>query len=102
MSDFHVYEPRHDHGLKHDPLECHRRSQADRLDFFPGHRRYWQPRSVQLLQCLQLHATDHRLCQYRVEDSVRNIEATREFVWNLAPRPLAEVNRPGFFGGSNL
>lgn len=91
MSDFHIYEPRHGHGLKHDPLNA-----------IVG------PRPIGWISSLGIDGTGN-LAPYSFfnafnytppiigfasigwKDSVRNIEATREFVWNLATRPLAEA-----------
>ncbi|GAA5236450.1 flavin reductase family protein [Verticiella sediminum] len=89
--DFHFYEPAHGHGLPHDPFNAivgprpigwvGSRS-ADGIDnlapysFFNGFN--YRPPIV-------------GFASLGWKDSVRNIEATREFTWNLVTRPLAEA-----------
>lgn len=57
----HFYEPRHGHGLPHDPFNA-----------IVG------PRPIGWIST-------------RSADGVRNIAQTGEFVWNLVTRPLAEA-----------
>jgi hypothetical protein len=63
--DFHFYEPAKGHGLPHDPVQRHRRAAPHRLDLLAGRARRAQPRALQLLQRLQLHAAHRRLRQHR-------------------------------------
>jgi flavin reductase (DIM6/NTAB) family NADH-FMN oxidoreductase RutF len=91
MPDRHSYEPRHGHGLPHDPFNA-----------IVG------PRPI---GWISTHAADGtlNLAPYSFfnafnytppligfasigwKDTVRNIEQTGEFVWNLTTRPLAEA-----------
>ena len=89
MTDWHFYEPANGHGLAHDPLNS-----------------IVAPRPIGWISSLS--ATGQRnLAPYSFfnlfnytppligfssmgwKDSVANIDATEEFVWNLATRPLA-------------
>lgn len=91
MSDYHSYEPRLGHGLAHDPLNL-----------------IVAPRPIGWVSSLAVDGTRNlapysffNLFNYRPpiigfsslrwKDSVENIAQTREFVWNLATRPLAEA-----------
>ena len=86
----HFYEPKNGHGLPHDPFNAivgprpigwiSTRSAAGALNlapysFFNGFN--YTPPIV-------------GFSSVGYKDTVRNIEATGEFVWNLATRPLAE------------
>ncbi|WP_084583993.1 flavin reductase family protein [Sphingomonas azotifigens] len=90
-TDFHFYEPASGHGLPHDPLNA-----------IVG------PRPIGWVSTLSASGVRNlapysffNLFNYRPpilgfastawKDSVANIAETREFVWNLATRPLAEV-----------
>ncbi|SFJ81874.1 NADH-FMN oxidoreductase RutF, flavin reductase (DIM6/NTAB) family [Sphingomonas sp. NFR04] len=90
-TDFHFYEPAAGHGLAHDPLNA-----------IVGPRPIgWvstvSPSGVRNLAPYSFF----NLFNYRPpilgfastawKDSVANIAETKEFVWNLATRPLAEV-----------
>src|SRR6202044_1385873 len=85
----HIYEPAQGHGLKHDPFNA-----------IVG------PRPIGWIASLSAAGGRHlapysffNAFNYRPpiigfasigrKDSLDNIEATREFVWNLATRPLA-------------
>jgi flavin reductase (DIM6/NTAB) family NADH-FMN oxidoreductase RutF len=91
MTEWHFYEPAHGHRLPHDPLNA-----------------IVAPRPIGWISTVS--ATGKRnlapysffnLINYRPpliafastgkKDSVANVEATGEFVWNLATRPLAEA-----------
>ncbi len=87
----HFYEPRHGHGLKHDPFNA-----------------IIGPRPIGWISTLAADGI-RNLAPYSFfnafnytppilgfssigwKDTVRNVEATGEFVWNLATRPLAEA-----------
>lgn len=89
--DFHFYEPAHGHGLPHDPFNA-----------------LVAPRPIGWISSLGADGT-RNLAPYSFfnafnytppivgfasvgyKDSVANIEATGEFAWNLATRPLAEA-----------
>ena len=92
MSDeTHSYEPRHGHGLRHDPFNA-----------IVG------PRPIGWISTVSA-AGQRNLAPYSFfnafnyvppiigfasigyKDTVRNVEQTGEFVWNLATRPLAEA-----------
>ncbi|PTQ13553.1 Asp/Glu/hydantoin racemase [Sphingomonas oleivorans] len=91
MADFHIYEPRIGHGLRHDPLNA-----------IIGPRPIgWissqSPEGVPNLAPYSFfNAFNYRppiigFASIGWKDSVRNIEAMGEFAWNLATRPLAEA-----------
>ncbi len=90
-TDFHFYEPASGHGLPHDPLNA-----------IVG------PRPIGWVSTMSTGGVRNlapysffNLFNYRPpilgfastgwKDSVANIAETKEFVWNLATRPLAEV-----------
>jgi flavin reductase (DIM6/NTAB) family NADH-FMN oxidoreductase RutF len=90
IRDFHFYEPSKGHGLKHNPLNA-----------IIGPRPIgWisscDPQGhVNLAPYSFFNAFNYTppiigFCSLGWKDSVRNIEATGEFGWNLATRPLAE------------
>ncbi len=90
MDDIHFYEPTRGHGLRHDPLAA-----------IVG------PRPIGWISTVDQNGTAN-LAPYAFfnvlnytppivafssvgyKDTVRNAEATGEFVWNLVTRPLAE------------
>lgn len=91
MNDPHFYEPRHGHGLAHDPLNA-----------------IVAPRPIGWISSVDAHGVANlapysffNLFNYRPpiigfssqgwKDSIANIEATGEFVWNLATRAQAEA-----------
>lgn len=89
--NYHFYEPRHGHGLAHDPFnaivaprpigwiatqDAQGRSNLAPYSFFNAFN-YVPP--------LVGFSSIGR------KDSLRNAQATGEFVWNLASRPLAEA-----------
>lgn len=88
---FHFYEPGQGHGLPHDPFnaivgprpigwvatqDAEGRRNLAPYSFFNAFN--YTPPIV-------------GFASVGWKDSVRNVEATREFVWNLATRPLAEA-----------
>lgn len=89
--EFHYYEPRDGHGLRHDPLNA-----------IVGPRPIgWISSRDPQGHCNLAPYSFFNLFNYRPpiigfastgwKDSVRNIDATGVFVWNLATRPLAEA-----------
>lgn len=90
MSDYHVYEPKNGHGLKHDPLNSivaprpigwvSTRDAEGRLNLAP----------YSFFNLFSYKPPIVGFCSNGWKDSVRNAQATREFVWNLATKPLAE------------
>lgn len=92
MSDpIHFYEPRNGHGLPHDPFNaivgprpigwissC---SAAGEVNLAP----------YSFFNAFNYTPPIVGFSSIGYKDSVRNIEQTGEFVWNLATRPLAEA-----------
>ena len=89
-ADAHYYQPADGHGLKHDPLNS-----------IIGPRPIGWIASLSAAGVANLapysffNAFNYRppiigFASTGRKDSLNNIEATREFVWNLATRPLAE------------
>jgi flavin reductase (DIM6/NTAB) family NADH-FMN oxidoreductase RutF len=90
----HFYDPAQGHGLKHDPFkaivaprvigwisscDAHGRVNLAPYSFFGAFASF--PYVI-------------GFCSEGRKDSIGNIEATREFVWNMSTRPLAErMNR---------
>ncbi|MEG3087861.1 flavin reductase family protein [Sphingomonas sp. PB4P5] len=91
MADMHFYEPADGHGLPHDPLNA-----------------IVAPRPIGWISTVSAAGVRNlapysffNLFNYRPpligfssmgwKDSVANIAETKEFVWNLATRPLAEA-----------
>jgi flavin reductase (DIM6/NTAB) family NADH-FMN oxidoreductase RutF len=89
--DWHVYEPKHGHGLAHDPLNSivvpRPIGWVSTLD--SQGRRNLAPYSFFNLYSYKPPIVG--FCSNGWKDSVKNIEATGEFVWNLATRDLAEA-----------
>lgn len=90
-TDFHFYEPAAGHGLAHDPLNA-----------IVGPRPIGWVSTVSAAGVRNLAPYSFfNLFNYRPpilgfastgwKDSVANIAETKEFVWNLATRPLAEA-----------
>jgi len=88
---FHSYQPRDGHGLAHDPFNA---------IVGPRPIGWISTRSVDGIANLApysfFNAFNYRppiigFSSIGWKDTVRNIDATREFVWNLATRPLAEA-----------
>ena len=91
MSEYHIYEPKHGHGLAHDPLNSivvpRPIGWVSTLD--GEGRRNLAPYSFFNLYSYRPPIVGFSSNGWK--DSVRNVEATREFVWNLATRDLAEA-----------
>jgi flavin reductase (DIM6/NTAB) family NADH-FMN oxidoreductase RutF len=87
----HHYEPSKGHGLKHDPLNA---IVAPRpigwVSTVDGEgRRNLAPYSF--FNAFNYHPPIIGFASIGRKDSLNNAEATGEFVWNLATRPLAEA-----------
>lgn len=91
MSDaIHFYEPRHGHGLPHDPFNAivgprpigwiSSRNAAGALNLAP----------YSFFNAFNYVPPIVGFASIGYKDTVRNIEATGEFVWNLTTRALAE------------
>jgi flavin reductase (DIM6/NTAB) family NADH-FMN oxidoreductase RutF len=90
LPEYHVYEPKNGHGLAHDPLNSivvpRPIGWVSTLD--AQGRRNLAPYSFFNLYSYKPPIVG--FCSNGWKDSVQNVEATREFVWNLATRGLAE------------
>jgi flavin reductase (DIM6/NTAB) family NADH-FMN oxidoreductase RutF len=90
MHSFHFYEPRLGHGLPHDPFNAivgprpigwiSSRDKAGALNLAP----------YSFFNAFNYVPPIVGFASIGWKDSVRNIEETGEFCWNLATRPLAE------------
>lgn len=90
MMDMHSYEPRNGHGLPHDPFNAivgprpigwiSSRSAEGVLNLAP----------YSFFNAFNYTPPLIGFASTSVKDTVANIRATGEFVWNLATRPLAE------------
>jgi len=91
VKDFHYYEPRHGHGLSHDPLNAiiGPRPIGWIASVNAQGQRNLAPYSF--FNCFNYHPPIIGFCSIGWKDSVANISATGEFVWNLATRPLADA-----------
>jgi len=90
-SSIHSYAPREGHGLPHDPFNAivgprpigwiASRSAAGALNLAP----------YSFFNAFNYVPPIVGFASIGAKDTLRNIEETREFVWNLATRPLAEA-----------
>jgi flavin reductase (DIM6/NTAB) family NADH-FMN oxidoreductase RutF len=89
LADYHIYEPKNGHGLAHDPLNSivvpRPIGWVSTLD--AEGRRNLAPYSFFNLYSYKPPIVGFSSNGWK--DSVRNIQATGEFVWNLATRDLA-------------
>lgn len=94
MSDTYFYDPAAGHGLRHDPFKA---IVAPRLIGWISSRSQDGVLNLAPYSFFGAFATFPAVigfCSEGRKDSISNIEATGEFVWNLASRPLAEqMNR---------
>ncbi|GJH29947.1 flavin reductase family protein [Caballeronia novacaledonica] len=84
------YDPAAGHGLPHDPFKA---IVAPRLIGWISTRSVTGQPNLAPYSFFGAFASAPPIIGFSSEgrkDSLRNIEATREFVWNLATRPLAE------------
>ena len=89
--DVHFYEPAQGHGLAHDPFNSIVGPRPIGWISSVDHegRRNLAPYSF--FNAFNYHPPIVGFCSVGYKDSVRNIEATGEFGWNLATFPLAEA-----------
>lgn len=90
MGEFHFYEPSSGHGLAHDPFKAivaprpigwiSSRDSAGRINLAP----------YSFFNAVCDHPPMVMFSSSGWKDSVSNIKATHEFVWNLVTRELAE------------
>jgi flavin reductase (DIM6/NTAB) family NADH-FMN oxidoreductase RutF len=89
--EYHIYEPKDGHGLAHDPLNSivvpRPIGWVSTVD--PEGRRNLAPYSFFNLYSYKPPIVG--FCSNGWKDSVKNVQATGEFVWNLATRDLAEA-----------
>ncbi len=91
MTDFHVYEPRDGHGLAHDPLNS---IVAPRPIGWISTRSASGANNLAPYSFFNLFNYKPPIIGFASigwKDSVANIKATGEFVWNLVTGPLAEA-----------
>lgn len=91
MTEWHFYEPARGHGLPHDPFNAivaprpigwiSTISAAGAVNLAP----------YSFFNALNYHPPLIAFASVGRKDSVTNVEATGEFVWNLATRDLAEA-----------
>jgi flavin reductase (DIM6/NTAB) family NADH-FMN oxidoreductase RutF len=91
QDDHHFYEPAHGHGLPHDPFNAivgprpigwiATRSAAGALNLAP----------YSFFNAFNYTPPIIGFSSIGRKDTLRNIEETGEFVWNLATRPLAQA-----------
>jgi flavin reductase (DIM6/NTAB) family NADH-FMN oxidoreductase RutF len=94
MNDAYFYDPAKGHGLKHDPFKA---IVAPRLIGWISSRSASGQLNLAPYSFFGAFATFPAVigfCSEGRKDSIGNVEATGEFVWNLVTRPLAEqMNR---------
>jgi flavin reductase (DIM6/NTAB) family NADH-FMN oxidoreductase RutF len=85
------YQPRAGHGLPHDPLNAiiGPRPIGWISSISAAGQRNLAPYSF--FNCFNYHPPIIGFASSGWKDSVRNISESKEFVWNLATRPLAEA-----------
>jgi flavin reductase (DIM6/NTAB) family NADH-FMN oxidoreductase RutF len=93
-ADIHFYDPAEGHGLRHDPFKA---IVAPRVIGWISSRAADGRINLAPYSFFGAFATFPYVigfCSEGRKDSIVNIEATREFVWNMSTRPLAEqMNR---------
>jgi flavin reductase (DIM6/NTAB) family NADH-FMN oxidoreductase RutF len=92
--DIHFYDPATGHGLRHDPFKA---IVAPRMIGWISTRAPDGRLNLAPYSFFGAFATSPPIigfCSEGYKDSIRNIEATGEFAWNLTSKPLAEqMNR---------
>ena len=91
MIRHHFYEPRHGHGLRHDPLNA---IVAPRPIGWIGSLSAAGVRNLapySFFNLFNYHPPIIGFASTELKDSAANIAATGEFTWNLATRGLAEA-----------
>ncbi|MBP6850135.1 MAG: flavin reductase family protein [Rhodoferax sp.] len=91
MNDHHFYEPRHGHGLAHDPFNsivgprpigwistCNTEGRPNLAPYSFFNAFNYVPPII-------------GFSSVGAKDTLRNVQATGEFVWNLVSQPLAEA-----------
>ncbi len=91
MSEIHCYEPARGHGLRHDPFNAivgprpigwiSSRDKNGHVNLAP----------YSFFNAFNYHPPIVGFCSLGWKDSVANVSATGEFVWNLATRRIGEA-----------
>jgi len=91
QANFYTYYPSEGHGLKHDPFNAiiGPRPIGWIASIDPNGTRNLAPYSF--FNAFNYTPPIIGFCSVGYKDSVRNVQQTGEFVWNLATRPLAEA-----------
>lgn len=84
------YEPRHGHGLAHDPLNAIIGPRPIGWISSVNSAGQYNLAPYSFFNCFNYHPPIIGFSSVGWKDSVANISANKEFVWNLATRPLAE------------
>ncbi len=89
--DKHFYQPGQGHGLPHDPFNAIVGPRP--IGWISSHAADGVPNLAPYSFFNAFNYTPPIIgfCSLGRKDSLRNVEATGEFVWNLATRPLAEA-----------
>jgi flavin reductase (DIM6/NTAB) family NADH-FMN oxidoreductase RutF len=90
-ADFHVYEPRHGHGLPHDPFNSIVGPRPIGWVATQDRRGVRNLAPYSFFNAFNYLPPIVGFASIGHKDSVRNAEQTGEFVWNLVTRPLAEA-----------
>jgi flavin reductase (DIM6/NTAB) family NADH-FMN oxidoreductase RutF len=88
---YHYYEPRQGHGLAHDPLNSIIAPRPIGWIASVNQQGQRNLAPYSFFNCFNYHPPIIGFCSVGWKDSVANINATGEFVWNLATRPLADA-----------
>lgn len=90
-NDVHFYDPAAGHGLAHDPFKA---IVAPRVIGWIASRSAAGQVNLAPYSFFGAFSSEPKIIGFSSEgykDSIRNIEQTHEFTWNLASRPLAEA-----------
>ncbi|MBX9711050.1 MAG: flavin reductase family protein [Xanthobacteraceae bacterium] len=91
MSDMHVYEPSHGHGLKHDPFNAIVGPRP--IGWISSHdgRGRINLAPYSFFNAFNYHPPIIGFSSTGWKDTIANVTETGEFVWNLATRHVAEA-----------
>ena len=90
VNDMHTYEPGRGHGLKHDPLTAIVAPRPIGWVASMGARGNVNLAPYSFFNIFNYKPPILAFSSNGWKDTVRNIEQTREFTWNLATMPLAQ------------
>ncbi|MDF0605984.1 flavin reductase family protein [Neisseriaceae bacterium TC5R-5] len=91
MSEFYYYQPEVGHGLGHDPLNAIIGPRPIGWISSISAQGEFNLAPYSFFNCFNYHPPIIGFASVGWKDSVANISAGGEFVWNLATRPLAEA-----------